>query len=448
MHPMHPMHPWEGSRGEAEHPRFWSSCCFSWGDPGLRPQRAATQGLRMEREKVRLCMARKKRSTTTPSAAATPPVAKLDDDDDVGDNIPGNPWDRMRAFLDRHGYGWSQAGDPSTRRCRFRATYGASSATFEALLRTFGTNGEHVRSLRLNSVTTDPEAVDPPSGFGQAVSMSFERERADVCDGHVGIISSKPSHGVVSGNDAIGMVVAIGRRFGCRSLDLSDASTKTCPEDGKSYNLRTARILSKGAGWYESKGFRSLIEELEPDTFARTVGRLHAIPLGDLIEALSAIDAAVRGALWSGKGGESKRIGKMRVAMYDSNHAEPEILSPPTTSDLVRLIDTASVALDVLSSRLPRAWIKGKTLGGAVDRLLKEDCPAARRLVDALLPKRYPSYPVLLSLPDGSEAPKLPMVEAFVYAWRLVSTFSQLSLTFFEVRPSAELKERRASGGA
>ena len=39
---------------EGRSPRFWSSFCFPWGDPGLRPQKGRNPGTRHEREKVQL----------------------------------------------------------------------------------------------------------------------------------------------------------------------------------------------------------------------------------------------------------------------------------------------------------------------------------------------------------------------------------------------------------
>ena len=370
-----------------------------------------------------------------------PPIVRLDEDE-PGSHAAINPWDRIRAFLDVHGYDRDRTtkhGQQGGYTCKFRASFGLSTATFEARVSTVGVLTPHVRSVRLSTLATHPAAIDPPHSFGTAVSMSFERDQqTNVCDGHVGLISSKPTHGVLKGTDALGMAIAIGRRFGCRSLDLSDSSSLPCPggpvsgsPSGSSspVSLRSARILSRGAGWYESKGFMSLIEALEPDTFARSVGRLHTIPLVDLVAALRAIDAAARQALCKSRTADGSGGGSASIARYGMHDALPEVSSPAMTADVVSVLSSASSALDVLLT-LPKAMIAGRTLGDAVDHLLRHDCPSARLLIDALLPHggHKGRFPVMLTAADGSPVPRLPMVDGFVYAWRIVSTYTDLRL--------------------
>jgi hypothetical protein len=195
------------------------------------------------------------------------------------------------------------------------------------------------------------------------------------------------------------------------------ASTLPC-KSVEAVSLRSARILSRGSGWYESKGFRSVIEAIEPRTYARTVGRLHTTPLDRLKAALTSIDAVVRSSLCSGSNG----FGSMRIAKYGILTSEPELASPPSIVDVVGVIRSTSVALEILAA------MSEKTLGSAVDHLIDRDCVAAGRLVHALLPHKDDAFYVVLSDLEGNPVPPLPMLEAWVFAWRLTSSYPELRL--------------------
>lgn len=350
-----------------------------------------------------------------------------------------DPWGAIRRFLDVRGYARSERGREVS--CRFDVVLRGSAATFDATYDTIFTGD--ITSLSVDTRTTRPSAIDPPAGYEKAVSMRFEREPVSLdasraCSGHVNLISKKPSQGVASGTDALGIAVALGRLFGCRSLALWDASRLPCEAGtGKESNisLRTARILSKGAGWYESHGFRSLVEALEPRQYARTVGRLHSIPLDAMRSWLEASDAALRAALCASSASPSARpgVGALRIAKYKMDAGEPDVADPPSVSTVVDCLRSTSVALDVLffsknASKLS-ALKTCKTLGDAVEYLIGGDCVAAGALVGALLPSGSPTFDVVVRAPDGSAVPPPPLLDAWVFAWRLTSTYNDLTLT-------------------
>ncbi len=324
-----------------------------------------------------------------------------------------DPWGSMQRFIDAHGYacsddGWGQ------KTCKIDVQHGTSRATLDVQFRRLFT-GDLLR-VDVTSTVVAPKANDPPSGFDAALSMSFKRNDARECGGHVNVISKKPTHGVRSGSDALGIAIALGRLFGCAALELQDASSLPCPgAAGGRVALRNARILSRGAGWYESKGFRSLVEALEPGRFKGTVGRLHAIPLKDMLRALRDVDAAARAALC---GGDSNK--GVRIAKYKKDAAMPGVTEKPSTSEVVAVLQRASTALEALEAL--ELGNNGTTLGDAVDRLLKRDCAASDRLVEALLPGSE-TFDVLLSDPDGKPVEPWPKLEAWVFAWRLLSAY-------------------------
>ncbi|GAX86471.1 hypothetical protein CEUSTIGMA_g13881.t1 [Chlamydomonas eustigma] len=325
-----------------------------------------------------------------------------------------DPWAAIKKFIDAHGYEREEnwyGGET----CKVDVVHGSSRATLVVGCNRLFT-GELIK-VDVNSTVVAPKAKDPPDAFSHGLSIAFERKEARVCQGYVNLISKKPTHGVRSGNDALGMAIAIGRIFGCIWLELQDASSLPCAGVDGSINLRKLRILSKGAGWYESKGFRSIVEALEPGKFAGTVGRLHSIPLKDLLRALRGIDAAARAALCDPPNSHG-----MRIASYKLNAAEPVVISgPPSTLDVIAMLQNASAALEAFQ-KITHA----STLGNAVDRLIQKDCMAADRLIHALFPTS--AFKVMLSGPDGGPVEPLPRLEAWVFAWRLVSSFGTANM--------------------
>ena len=345
-----------------------------------------------------------------------------------------DPWGEIRRFLETHGYNrteprWGGAGF----NCKFRVRRGRSVAVFDAFVSTL-LDGE-LQGVNIETTTTKPASVDPTNSMSHAVKMQFDRKEVRSCTGEIRYISKKPSQGVVSGTDALAIAIAIGRRFGCGTLELYDASSLPC--EGKAIGLRAARILSRGAGWYESKGFRSLIEALEPNKYAKTVARLHTIPVDDLVASLSSIDRAVRSALCASSSAAdgSSRFGRMAIAKYDMSSSTPKVVSGAdlSTTDVFSAMQSSSVALEELVRTSAKNKKKNATLGDAMDALLRTNCASAGRMVTALLPyaggNSSDAFVVVTRGPSGDPVAPLPMLEAWVFAWRLLKSYGDLRLT-------------------
>jgi hypothetical protein len=332
-----------------------------------------------------------------------------------------NPWVVMRGVLDRHGYNAVQQASSDRWTCLVAVSYGSSRAVFEVSTTTMFTGD--VRYLEMSTTVVAPGAIDPP-GYSHAVSLYFERgaEGAASCRAHISLVSKKPSHGVLTGTDALGMAVGLCRLFGAPSVELYDASRMSCGDAANTtLSLRRTRILSRGAGWYESRGFRSVIEVIDPGHYRRTVPRLHALPLQPLVDVLRAQDVVVRAALASTDGPG----GRMQVARYDLVRREPTLACPPSLVDVIALAESVSVALEVLGPL--RATNKVLRLGDVVDEMISTDCTLAAKLVSALLPSRE-HFVVLLKGADGRPVPQLPLLPAWVHTWRVVSVFADLTL--------------------
>jgi hypothetical protein len=351
---------------------------------------------------------------------------------------PSQPWAAIARFIDAHGFDRRETNYGF--QCRIRGRLGRSRNVVFAVDATTMFDG-HLTNVDMNTTTTVPNARDPASAYNFAVSVTFSREEADphACAGHVHLISHKPTHGVASGSDAIGIAIALGRMFGCRTLSLFDASRITCPtrrgasSTPQTLLLRRARILSRGQGWYESKGFRSVIEALEPNAYRSTVGKLHTIRVADLVAALADVDRALRSALLGGSGA----AGRLRIAKYGMKSPEPEVSDRVSVADIVATMQTASVAYEILKdATATHAATLGATLGDVVDAMIAKDCGTASVLVDALLP-RADTFNVVLTDAEGRAVKRLPRLDAWVFAWRLVSTYSDMVLTLRATRSDA-----------
>jgi hypothetical protein len=109
----------------------------------------------------------------------------------------------------------------------------------------------------------------------------------------------------------------------------------------------------------------------------------------------------------------------LRIARYKVDKAEPEVAESPQVADVIVVLQRASAALDVLEAEAKSnkgGAEGGTTLGEAVARVLERDCKAAAGLIDALLPKSD-TFDVLVG------AHPLPMLQAWVFAWRLLSVY-------------------------
>jgi hypothetical protein len=318
-----------------------------------------------------------------------------------------DPWAEIDQMLGKYA---KNVGMTMWQSSEFRmpVKFGKSRAVLKVEVDRFFTGA--IKSLRIESTVVRPTAKDP-TGFDYAVSIRIDRghlESATECRAYIDYISKKPSHGVFSGGDAIGIALGICRLIRCDTVEVSDASSLPCGTEKVS--LRRFRILSRGSGWYESKGFKSAAEVLGSAAYRRTIAKLHKLPLPQLIEKMTGIDAIVRSAIASP---DRDVVRRMVVAKHDMTTEQPELISPPSVEHLASILANVSVALEVM--RDSKATIG--TLGALMDRVMAADCLKARALVNALLPWED-VYFVIMVGPDGRPAPKLPQLKAWLFAWR------------------------------
>lgn len=85
--------------------------------------------------------------------------------------------------------------------------FGKSRGVLEVAIEYFMTGD--VESVRIETTTVNPAAKDPSQSHSHAMSLLLRRPEGDVqaCSGRLGNISKKPSHGVLSGKDALGMAI-------------------------------------------------------------------------------------------------------------------------------------------------------------------------------------------------------------------------------------------------
>jgi sulfur relay (sulfurtransferase) DsrF/TusC family protein len=276
----------------------------------------------------------------------------------------------------------------------------------------------------------DPDAPDTPHPTG--ILLHFRRgydSLVNKCVAELESISKKPSHGLRTGRDALDTAIALCRHVGCSAVNLLDASSIQCAgqQQPTAVHLRKALILSRGVGWYESRGFRGIVESLDPVRFRRMVPRLHKIRLVDLLKGLRKHDALLRSSLLDA--GAAARMGVIRY------HAIPggdeALVVPPTVDDLLDMMSRVSFPLQVLEEKnlkLGEGALLLGTLGGFVEELMSSDCVTAAKFTDALLPW-HGTYVVLRRGPDGRPVEPLPQQDAWVYVWRVFRVNTKLTLS-------------------
>jgi hypothetical protein len=342
-----------------------------------------------------------------------------------------DPWKALDHFITKHSYGAIKNPWGSTT-SKIAVSYGKSRTVLEVSVSRLFTGD--INDVDVKTTVVRINATDPPDAYEYAISLTFNRGNAvnnRECRASLNLVSKKPTHGVLSGTDALGMAIALCRHVGCDTIQLYDASSLSCEgegvEEGDRVSLRRARILSRGAGWYESKGFQSVIETLDPGRFRSTIGKLHALRIGTLMNAMTKLDVILRQAIV-----DRAIMSRLKLARYDMRTEEPHVVAPPSLKAVMSVVSNVSVALDIMTQALADLEKKKHkkmpaTLGALVDRLISEDCRKASALVEALLPNSE-VYFALTHGPDGQAAPPLPLQEAWVFAWRVTQTFGNLTL--------------------
>ncbi len=334
-----------------------------------------------------------------------------------------DPWVAMSALFDQYAYdvqnGWVTSG-------KIRARYDKSHAVFDVEL--FQTFNGLIKHANMRTRVVKPDAPDPEGAYEYALHVTFDRPAVDPksCSATIDYISAKPQHGVETGTDAIGMALSLCKLIGCSGIKLYDGSTLYCEKnntgsssDHANVSLRALRVLIKGNGWYESKGFKSLLEHLDPQAHKRRLAQIPNIDMDKFIQYLSGADKVLRQAFLN------RKYAGVRLASYDKSREEPKIIEVCETNDITDALASVCIAYDILTkSRATRP--KLKTLGPTVDAISRANCKDAANLTRAF----FPNNRLLIVLSTkGHPVPIMPAIHAWVYTWRLLDSFTELTIT-------------------
>lgn len=277
----------------------------------------------------------------------------------------------------------------------------------------------HILSVHMHTLPDVKSALrDPHNSYDYALYITWDRSDNPNGEGYIDIISAKPSHNVPTGTEAIKLAVALCKHVNSPGASLHDASSKACGEDGE-VSIRPMRMLSRGQGWYESKGFHSILENIEPKVFHRHVQGLRSIKIAQMLEAVRSWDSMIRNALISHELDE----GMVKGVVHDRNSKPTE--RPLTLSEGITLLQDLSTIQESLKT------VPGNsTLGSVIDKLSHADCKKAGKLVTALLPER--SRGIFVELRGQSIKP-WPSMTSWIYTWRVL-----------QARPSLYIRLREA----
>jgi hypothetical protein len=274
----------------------------------------------------------------------------------------------------------------------------------------------HILSVRMYTLP-DPKSTlrDPHNSYEYALYITWDRSEHPDGDAYINIISAKPSHNVPTGTDAIKLAVALCQHVNSPGASLYDASSKACGEDGE-VSIRPTRMLSQGEGWYESKGFHSVLENIEPKVFQRHVQGLRSIKVSKMLDAVNSWDSLIRSALISHELDE----GRVKGVVHDRNSKPAE--RALTLSEGITLLQDLSTIHESLKS------VPGKsTLGEVIDELNRSDCKQAGKLVTALLPEGEQGVFVELR---GKSVKPWPSMTSWIYTWRVLQARPTLYIRF------------------
>jgi hypothetical protein len=346
----------------------------------------------------------------------------------------GDAWDRLRYMLAEHMYDRKLGRVANNETGRLNVGFRHVHVSFDVEATKLFT-GDLMEVYMVTRVL-DPDASDT-YGSLEGIHLQFRRGHDTLvskCVAELMSISKKPSQGLLTGRDALDTAIALCRHIGCSAVNLHDGARIQCTgqQQEQEVHLRKALILSRGAGWYESRGFRSIVESLDPVRFRRMVPRLHTIRLVDLLKGLRQHDALLRSALL-----DADAAARMGVISYSAfaipggGSDEAPVVVPPTVEDLLGMMSRVAFPLQVLEERNMKlgggAPLLG-TLGGFVEEMLSSDCVTAAKFTDALLPW-HNTYVVLRRGPDGRPVAPLPQEDAWVYVWRVFHFNDKLTLS-------------------
>lgn len=319
-------------------------------------------------------------------------------------------WKTIEAFITKYGYAHTKEEYESMEYHIYRidVKYKSSFASIKTIVSYLFT-GDIIK-VEMTTQTTDVNIVDPEGSIMSAFDILFERTPDAIqCISRIREISKKPSHGVTTGSDALNMAIQLCRHFNCKIVQLNDGSNIHCTDISSStVTLRKARILSRGSGWYESYGFRSVIEYLHPAKY-KSIKKLHKIPLNEMINCMTNLNTILREAI-------IEKITINEVFKYSLKKHGPEKVKP-SLKDVIAMANQICVSLDIMKEHQD----KYETLGHLIDFLIQNKCAVAGDLVNALFPEST-EYCTIVNEPG------LPLQKTWIFAWQLVNTSGDLTL--------------------
>ena len=256
------------------------------------------------------------------------------------------------------------------------------------------------------SMKTLPSSAvrDPPHGFEH---VSFGSDSDDVFDIH--LITAKPSHNIPNGTYAISLAIAVGKGLGYRRAKLHDSSHINCRETSDFISLRRVMMLSKGLGWYESKGFKSEVESVRPTWVSTNAARIRGIGRAEALRHYRAVASVIRDAILRqppsaraatkartqyGRPRQNAHAGRLTVEVYRADHGPAVTTVSSMDRDLLAALRSAETAVMHLSKS------SAMTLGAVVAEL-KDDCKSLSELVYAIMPEEH----LITPLTDSGGAP-------------------------------------------
>lgn len=360
---------------------------------------------------------------------AEKPEFDLDTDADTSDM---KSWERVRAFYDNHV--WSESPPdthirdtmvswrPKTINAQFAAVRFDGKRVLMAVKTDTTPLSGHIVSMTMETRSdSDRFKVGWRGKHKPAVRVYWVRKDEVDCDMSILNIAASPTHNVANGNAALELALALCRRFGVPSVSLYDASSLPCSkmtpdaspsdvtddfDDDNMVPLRSMRILTKGDGWYESKGFRCIQQVLEPDLYRQHADALRIVSTTALRSAIGQFDAALRRCV----------LDRTEVVANVTDRGEPSAERTLKTGEVLTLLESTSATLD-LFDLLDNAGMIKPTIGETVAAALRKDCGSGISLVRALLPDDSQQIDVLTI--GGVEAVHWPSHESWSYVRRL-----------------------------
>lgn len=154
----------------------------------------------------------------------------------------------------------------------------------------------------------------------------------------------KQDHNIATIDSAMATIMSVARLFGMGTITVGRAyhATKVSTYQGaqRQVSMQTFYMLTRGVGFLEACGFRSIEEELDPEAFNRHVRNIHNFTMSDLIETLQARDIGLRGALFNG-----------HEIIARTNTDARATSRPLVLNEVVMLIKYGSKILDIISNK-------------------------------------------------------------------------------------------------